>query len=323
MSNELKTQIEINESQAGKRLDALVSELELEQEISRAYSKQLIEEGKILVNDKSAKPSYKVKQGDKLDLTVPEPELLNVEAEDIPLDIVYEDDELILINKQAGMITHPAPGVYTGTLVNAVLHHVKESGGQLSDINGVLRPGIVHRLDKDTTGLILVAKTNRAHQSLSEQIKSRTCSRVYTCVIQGKFKDSKLAVSRAIGRHPKERIKMHSFDSVSASANARHAKTHFRLKDNFTHKSRNYSLLEAKLDTGRTHQIRVHLSWLRKPIVGDFLYGATDKDPFKVTRPLLHSTKIKFLHPVTNEEMSFSTELPDDMAKILTILRTR
>lgn len=321
MSKEVKIKIEIDESQVGKRLDSLIPELKLEVEISRVYSKQLIEDAAITVNDKASKPSYKVKLGDVLDLTIPEPEVLNIEAENIPLDIVYEDDELMLINKQAGMITHPAPGVYTGTLVNAVLHHIKTTDSQLSDINGVLRPGIVHRLDKDTTGLILVAKTNRAHQSLSEQIKTRTCSRIYTCIIQGKFKDSKLTVSRAIGRHPKERIKMHSFDSVSANSNARHAKTHFKLKDNFTHKSRNFSLLEAKLDTGRTHQIRVHLSWIHKPIVGDLLYGAADNDPFKVTRPLLHSTKIKFLHPVTNEEMSFSTELPEDMAKVIDIIK--
>ena len=362
MSVALEKEFIVDESQLGKRLDALISELDLGVEISRSYSKQLIEEAAITVNTKANKPSYKVKLGDKIYLALPEPKLLSVEAEDIPLDIVYEDDDLMLINKQAGMITHPAPGVYSGTLVNAVLFHLTKGGNlsekspyarlasseqaeltdasmmtaknecnaadgafraslKLSDINGVLRPGIVHRLDKDTTGLILVAKSNKAHQSLSEQIKARTCSRIYTCIIQGKLKESKITVSRAIGRHPKERIRMQSFDSLGASPNARHAKTHFKLKDSFTHKSKNYSLLEAKLDTGRTHQIRVHLSHLRKPIVGDFLYGATDKDSFKVTRPLLHSTKIKFTHPITDEEMTFTTELPDDMAKILKLLR--
>jgi len=314
-------QVTVEEEKVAKRLDALISELDLGVEVSRSYSKQLIEDAAVTVNAKASKPSYKVKLGDKIDLSLPEPKQLNVEAEDIPLDIVYEDDDLILINKQAGLITHPAPGVYSGTLVNAILFHVEKTGSKLSDINGVLRPGIVHRLDKDTTGLILVAKSNKAHQSLSDQIKARTCSRIYTCIVQAKFRDSKLTVSRPIGRHLKERIRMQSFDSLGASPNARHARTHFKLKDAFTHKSKNYALLEAKLDTGRTHQIRVHLSHLRKPVVGDFLYGATDKDSFKVTRPLLHSTKIKFNHPVTEEEMTFTTELPADMAKILTLLR--
>lgn len=313
--------ITISEEQAGKRLDALLTELDLERDISRSYAKQLIEEDAVLVNSKKSKPSYKLKEGDELKFELPEIKELKLEAEDIFLDIIYEDDDLMLINKQAGLVTHPAPGVFSGTLVNAVLHHTKTTGAKLSDINGVLRPGIVHRLDKDTTGLILVAKSNLVHKSLAEQIKNRTCSRQYVCLVQAKFPESKFSISKAIGRHPKDRIKMHYFDSFENSSSARYACTHFSEIDNFYYKNKNYSLLEAKLDTGRTHQIRVHLASLKKPIMGDLLYGASDKLPFKLERPLLHSRKIKFTHPVLNKEMSFEVDLPEDMQRILWLLR--
>jgi 23S rRNA pseudouridine1911/1915/1917 synthase len=309
----------INEEQHGKRIDSLLAECE--DNLSRGYVKELIEKTHILVNDKSTKASYKVKLGDKILMNLPEVKKLDLLPENIALDIVYEDDEFILINKQAGLVTHPAPGVYSGTLVNAVLYHVEKNQTKLSDINGVTRPGIVHRLDKDTTGLILVAKTNNAHQSLAEQIKNRSCKRSYTCIVQGKFQESKLTVSRPIGRHPKERIKMHSFEAITESSNARHARTHFSLIDSFVYKYKTYSLLAASLDTGRTHQIRVHLSSLNKPIVGDLLYGASNKDSFKVDRPLLHSTKIEFLHPSTQELMKFSTDLPEDMQRVLELFR--
>jgi len=309
----------INEDQQGNRLDSLLAELEAD--LSRAYVKELIENSSILVNAKTTKASYKVKLGDKIVLNIPESKMLDLIPENIPLNIVYEDDEFMLINKQAGLVTHPAPGVDSGTLVNAVLYHVERTQGKLSNINGVTRPGIVHRLDKDTTGLILVAKTNNAHQALAEQIKNRSCKRSYTCIVQGKFQDSKLTVSRPIGRHPKERIKMHSFESLAESSNLRHARTHFSLIDSFVYKSRTYSLLSATLDTGRTHQIRVHLSSLNKPIVGDLLYGASNKDSFKVNRPLLHSTKIEFFHPVTKELMKFNTDLPEDMKRVLALFR--
>lgn len=315
-----KISFDIDEFNAGKRLDAFLAAAP-ESEVSRSYAKTLIEEGKVLVNGSAAKVSHKLKSGEKVELEIPEPQALDLQAENIPLDVVYEDEHLMVINKQAGLTTHPAPGLYSGTLVNAVLYHAQQEGSRLSDINGILRPGIVHRLDKDTTGLIVVAKSNEAHQNLAEQIKSRNCSRIYTALVQGYVKKEKSTIDRPIGRHPKERYKMTSFSSLTESVDARHARTHYRVIERINFKQHDYTLVEAKLDTGRTHQIRVHMSWLRHPVIGDITYQASKKTHINVARPLLHSSKLSFDHPITHERMSFDAPLPEDFRRVLDIVR--
>lgn len=310
----------ITPEQTNLRLDAFVASI-AESEISRSYAKTLIEEGHVLVNNKPAKVSYKLKSSDQVSITVPEPKQLEITPENIPLDIVYEDDDLIVINKQIGLVTHPAPGNYSGTLVNAVLYHAQSQGSKLSDINGVLRPGIVHRLDKDTSGLILVAKSNTAHKSLAEQIQSRTCSRIYLALVQGYVKNEKGTIDKPIGRHPSERHRMTCFNAKTDSNSARHARTHYRVIERINFKQHDYTLIEAKLDTGRTHQIRVHFSWLRNPVIGDQVYQASKKTHINVSRPLLHASKLSFSHPITHETMSFSAPLPEDFTRVLEIIR--
>ncbi len=327
----------IDDETVGQRLDLYLKNNQ-ELELSRSYIQTLIEEGGIVVNGKAAKASTKLRSGDKVVVMVPEPTLLNVEAENIPLDIVYEDDDLMVINKSANMVTHPSANNYTGTLVNAVMYHVIKNNSKLSDINGVLRPGIVHRLDKDTSGLILVAKNNKAHQSLATQISDRSCLRLYTALVFGKMQSvqsrapsriqkqfltisDNLAldnicgvVDEPIGRHPKYRQKM------AVVPDGRSAKTYWQLIESFRFASKDFSLVEAKLDTGRTHQIRVHMAHLKRPILGDRVYSKLD-EPFKVTRPLLHSTKVKFTHPTTNEIVEFNSKLPVDFEKAFKVLR--
>ena len=310
----------IDETHSGTRLDAFLASIPSE-EISRSFAKTLIEEGRVLVNDKPTKVSHKLKAKDQVSVDIPEPKALELTPENIPLDIVYEDDDLMVINKQIGLVTHPAPGNYTGTLVNAVLYHAQSKGCRLSDINGVLRPGIVHRLDKDTTGLILVAKSNIAHKSLAEQIQSRTCSRIYLALVQGYVKNEKGTIDKPIGRHPSERHRMTCFSSKTDSNSARHARTHYRVMERINFKQHDYTLIEAKLDTGRTHQIRVHFSWLRHPVIGDQTYLASKKTHINVSRPLLHASKLSFVHPITQEKMSFTAPLPEDFLRVLEIIK--
>ncbi|MCE2928712.1 MAG: RluA family pseudouridine synthase [Candidatus Caenarcaniphilales bacterium] len=303
----------IDELNAGIRLDAFLKDVE-ELDLSRSYAQKLIDNKNILVNDMESKASHKLKSGDQISINIPEAINLDLQAENIPLDIVYEDEDLLLINKAMDMVVHPAPGVNSGTLVNAVLFYC---GDKLSSINGVLRPGIVHRLDKDTTGLILVAKNNDAHQALAKQLKERTCSRIYLALCHGHLKEKKQSIRRPIGRHPKERVKMTSFNSLMESKDARDACTHIEVMQEFRFKDRNYSLVKCSLESGRTHQIRVHLSHLKHSIVGDVLYGAADKNPFKANRPILHAQYIKFKHPRSNESMDFKIDLPQDFQDIL------
>lgn len=310
----------VSEDKVGKRLDAFLSELE-NLDISRSFAKNLIENEDATVNKQASKASYKLKFGDVVCLDLPEPEELNIPAEDIPLDIVFEDDDLMVINKPVNMITHPAPGVNTGTLVNAILYHIKKTGGKLSDINGVLRPGIVHRLDKDTSGLILVAKSNLAHKSLSDQIQDRTCKRTYWALVHENIKENSGTINKPIGRHPQQRNKMFAFSSLDESSNARHATTHYKVLDRYNHKDKNYCLVECSLDTGRTHQIRVHMSHIKRPIMGDYTYSAPDKHGFKIERPMLHSKKISFLHPISKKNIFFETDLPNDFNRIHSLLR--
>ena len=296
------------------RLDSFLTELD-ELELSRSYLKTLIKDEKILVNNQKAKASQKLKKNDLIQIEIPEAKKLDIEAEEIDLDIVFEDDDLIVINKQANLIVHPSDNIVSGTLVNALLHHC---GDKLSSINGVKRPGIVHRLDKDTTGLMLVAKSDLAHKGLSEQIQDRTAERYYQAVVLDNIKENSGSIIRAIGRDLNDRKRMRCYDSLD---NARYAKTNWKILKRLEHKSskETYCLIECKLDTGRTHQIRVHMAYFKHPIIGDPVYGI-EKNKVKATRPLLHSYKLVFEHPISKEKMFFKTELPDDFQTSLKFL---
>lgn len=278
--------------------------------VSRSYIKNLFDEGKITVNGQMKSASYKLKVGDVIEFNVPEPEEIEAEAENIPLDIVYEDSELLVINKPRGMVVHPAPGNNTGTLVNAVLYHCQ---GNLSGINGQLRPGIVHRIDKDTTGLLVVAKTNDAHLFLSDQLGDRSLSREYFALVHGNIKEDEGRVDAPIGRSENDRKKM-----TVTHKNSRDAITDFFVEERFGL----YTLVRCKLKTGRTHQIRVHMKHIGHPIVGDKTYGVK-KEEFNLLGQLLHAGKIGFIHPITKEKVYCSAPLPEDFEKVLNLLRNR
>ncbi len=278
--------------------------------ISRSYIKKLFDEGKILVNGAPKSASYKLKNGDEIEFLMPEAEEIDALPEDIALDIKYEDDALLVINKERGMVVHPAAGNLTGTLVNAVLYHCQ---GNLSGINGKLRPGIVHRIDKDTTGLLVVAKTNDAHMFLSDQLGDRSLSREYYALVHGNIKEDSGTVDAPIARSENDRKKM-----TVTYKNSREAVTDFFVEERFGL----YTLVRCKLRTGRTHQIRVHMKHIGHPIVGDKTYGVK-KEEFNLTGQLLHAGKIGFIHPVTQEKVYYTAPLPEDFEKVLSLLRTR
>ncbi len=286
----------------GVRIDKLVCDCI--ETLSRSAVSQLADEGRITVNGAAVNKKFKPKAGDLIELDVPEPKKLEAEAEDIPLDIVYEDDDLLVVNKCKGMVVHPAPGNYSGTLVNALLYHCKDS---LSGINGVLRPGIVHRIDKDTSGLLIVAKNDRAHIRLAEQIKVHSFSREYEAVVYGRLKNDSGTIDAPIGRSKIDRKKMCVTDS-----NSKPAVTHYKVIDN----GGGFSHVALKLETGRTHQIRVHMAYIGHAVAGDPVYG-----PQKVITELrgqcLHAKKIGFVHPITGEYLSFDSELPDYFKRFL------
>ena len=275
--------------------------------IPRSQIQKLIDDGNAMVNDNTAKSSYKVKIGDKITIDIPEPEHPDIEAENIPLDIIYEDEHMLVINKPQGMVVHPAPGNYNGTLVNALMYHCKES---LSGINGVLRPGIVHRIDKDTSGLLLVAKTNEAHLSLSEQIQKKTARRHYVCIVCGIMKNKKGIIDAPIGRHPTNRLKM-----AVTPTNSKDAVTHFEVLEYLD----NATYVACDLETGRTHQIRVHMQYIGHPIVGDPLY--LNKNSYNLKGQALHAQSITFNHPISGKTMSFSAQPPEYFEQLLNKLR--
>ncbi len=312
----VRVDIIIDQENANHRLDSFLAEHE-DIELSRSYIKTLIKDGQIQVNEKLTKASYKLRENDRLTVEIPEAQILEIEPEKIDLNIIFEDDDLIVINKQANLIVHPSENIVSGTLVNALLHHC---GDKLSSINGVKRPGIVHRLDKDTTGLMLVAKSDIAHKSLSEQIKNRSAERYYKALVLDNIKDNSGAIIRAIGRDLNDRKRMRCYDSLD---NARYAKTNWKVLRRLEHNSskENYCLIECKLDTGRTHQIRVHMAYFKHPIIGDPVYGIT-KNKIKASRPLLHSYKLSFEHPISKERMRFEIELPEDFKSSLRFLNT-
>lgn len=294
------------EAFVGERIDKAVTEVQ--GALSRAYVQQLIEEGHITVSGRRVRPGYKLKAGDTVEVFVPAPKPLETVAQDIPLDIVYEDDSVLVINKPAGMVVHPAAGNYEDTLVNALLHHC---GDSLSAIGGVMRPGIVHRIDKDTTGLLIVAKGDHAHQHLSAQLKTRTLSRKYYALVHGNVKEDGGTVDVSIDRDVRDRKKM-----AVTKTGGREAVTHFEVVERFGQ----YTLLKCKLQTGRTHQIRVHMRHIGHPIVGDKTYGVK-KEAFQLSGQLLHAGEIGFIHPDTEQEMTFSAPLPLAFEHVLEILR--
>ena len=300
----------VEKEDIGKRLDIYLSEKN--EEITRSYIKNLIDDGKVLVNGKIVKSGFKVKPGDSIDVEIVEKQAENIVAEDIPLDIVYEDEDIIIINKAKGMVVHPANGNYTGTVVNSLMHSHE---GRLSSINGVVRPGIVHRIDKDTSGIIVVAKNDNAHKKLSDQFKVHSISRKYVALVKGIIKEDELTIDKPIGRSTKDRKKMAVTDK-----NSRNAVTHISVLRRFY--TSNVTLVEARLETGRTHQIRVHMASLHHPLIGDEVYGK--KDPkFKVEGQMLHAKSLGFIHPTTNEFVEFDSELPDYFKKILTSLENK
>ena len=280
---------------AQSRLDVFLSE---KLNITRSSVQKLIENENVMVNGKFPGKSYKLKPNDEVSVKIPEPEPLAVEAENIPIEILFEDDYLLVVNKPKGMVVHPAPGNYSGTLVNALLYHCKDS---LSGINGVLRPGIVHRIDKDTSGLLIVAKNDLAHQHLAEQIKEHSFSREYEAVVVGKPKNDSGDVELPIGRHPVNRKQM----SVTYK-NSKPAKTHYCVLQS----TNGLSHLRLTLYTGRTHQIRVHMSYLGHPVAGDLVYGRAGAKYKKLCGQCLHAKKIGFIHPKTNQYMEFESDLP-------------
>lgn len=292
----------IDDTQESLRIDKYISLIMPDQ--SRSYIQKLIKDGAVFVNKKPIKASYKVEDGDRVEVHLPEPVSLDVEPEDIPLDIVYEDDDVILVNKPKGMVVHPSAGHESHTLVNAILYHCKDN---LSSINGVMRPGIVHRIDKDTTGILVICKNDQAHNALAEQLKVHSITRKYHAICIGNLKEDQGTVEGPIGRHPNDRKKM-----CINEKNGKPAVTHYRVLQRFG----NYTYIECTLETGRTHQIRVHMSSIGHPLLGDDIYGPS-KCPFKLDGQTLHAKVLGFIHPSTGEYVEFETALPDYFDKLL------
>ena len=281
--------------EGGERIDKFIADNS--EGISRSYAAKLCAERRVLVEGKNADKKYKLKGGEMIEIDVPEPETVEVLPENIPLDIVYEDDDLIVVNKPQGMVVHPAAGNESGTLVNALMYHC---GGSLSAINGVIRPGIVHRIDKDTSGLLVAAKNNEAHLFLSAQLKERKAVRKYIALVNGNIKEDRGTINKPIARHPNDRKKM------AVVSGGREAVTHYNVLERYG----GYTLVECILETGRTHQIRVHMASIGHSIVGDPVYGIK-KEKYKLNGQLLHAKTIGFVHPSTGEMMEFTSELPD------------
>lgn len=301
----MKQEIFVTEELAGDRIDKFISEQC--EELSRSYIQKLLKSGEVYVGQKAVKPSYKVTEGDMISFEVPEAVELEIVPEDIPLDIVYEDHDVILVNKPKGMVVHPAAGHYTGTLVNALMFHCKDD---LSGINGVLRPGIVHRIDMDTTGILIVCKNDLSHTSIAEQLKEHSITRRYQAIVHGVLKDDEGTIDAPVGRHPQDRKKM-----CINHQNGKHAVTHYRVLNRF----KNFTHIECRLETGRTHQIRVHMASLNHPLLGDAVYGPA-KCPYKLQGQTLHAGILGFVHPRTGEYMEFEAPLPEYFQKLLNIL---
>lgn len=299
-----KITLKATDENSGERLDKFIAD---NSDISRSYAAKLCEDGLVMLGGKPLAKKYKITGGEEIEIDVPKPEELSIEPENIPLDIVYEDSDVIVVNKPQGLCVHPAPGNESGTLVNGLVYHC---GGELSAINGVIRPGIVHRIDKDTSGLLIVAKNNEAHLKLSEQLKERKAMRKYVALVNGNIKEESGTINKPIARNPVDRKKM------AVVQGGREAITHFNVLERFGQ----YTLVECILETGRTHQIRVHMASIGHSIVGDPLYGIK-KEKFNLQGQLLHAKTIGFVHPTTGEMMEFSSEIPEYFQKVLEKLR--
>ncbi len=289
----------------GLRLDKAISMKD--KDLSRVAVQRMIDEENILVNGKKAKASYKIALGDIISIEKEEPKEIELKPQDIPLDIVYEDNDIVVVNKQKGLVVHPGNGNPDGTLVNAIMNKCKDS---LSGIGGEIRPGIVHRIDKDTSGLLIIAKNDKAHINMSEQIKNHEVKKTYLALIRGVLKENNATIDMPIARSTKDRTKM------AVSKTGKNAVTHVKVLERF----KGYTYIEVNIETGRTHQIRVHLSQIGYPIVGDYVYS-NGKNPFEVVGQMLHSYKLEFKHPITGKEMCLVADIPDYFKKVLDELR--
>lgn len=307
-------QLTVTDEYSGERIDVFIAEAT---ELSRSAAQKLIENGSVTVNGAPTSKKYGVKDGDLIDVTIPDVKESDIEPENIPIDVVYEDDDIAVINKRSGMVVHPAPGNYSGTLVNALLYHMKDS---LSGVGGVMRPGIVHRIDKDTSGLLVIAKNDFAHKALSEQLEYHGVTREYHLLVKGGFKVDSGRIDLPIGRHPVDRKKMAVL--TAPGSHAKEAVTHYEVMERFG----DITYVKAHLETGRTHQIRVHFSHLGHPLIGDEVYCGS-KIRFEKLHPalldgqILHAKKLSFIHPRTGERVEFESPLPKNFETLLTILR--
>lgn len=302
----MTTVIKASEEDAGARIDVFLAACGLE--LSRSAAARLLENGAVLLQGKPASKNYRVAAGDEFELTLPEPTPAEAIPQDIPLDVIFEDDDVIVINKPRGMVVHPAPGHPDGTLVNALLFHC---AGGLSGVGGEMRPGIVHRIDRDTSGLIVAAKNDRAHQSLSSQLSEHTLSRVYEAVVRGALPEEKGTINAPIGRHPTDRKRQ-----AVTPKGSREAVTHYEVIARYA----GYTHARCRLETGRTHQIRVHMAHTGHPVLGDEVYGGMDKR-IKLTGQCLHARELGFVHPTTGERMTLAAPLPDYFTQVLEKLR--
>lgn len=296
----------VDEAYEGERIDKYLSLLM--EGCSRSYIQKIIRDKAVSVDFKAVKANYRINMGDAVSITLPEPVRLDIQAENIPLDILYEDQDVLLVNKPKDMVVHPAPGHYSGTLVNAIMYHCQDA---LSTINGVLRPGIVHRIDKDTTGVLVICKNDKAHQSIAEQLSVHSITRAYDAIVYNNLKDDCGTIDAPIGRMESDRKKM----GINYK-NGRNAVTHYRVLERFG----KYTYIECRLETGRTHQIRVHMASIGHPLLGDTVYGPS-KDSFKLQGQALHARILGFIHPTTGKYMEFEAPLPEYFTKLLERLR--
>lgn len=297
--------LEITENQAGERIDRFLAD---SQDLTRSFLQKILKEGEVIVNGKSVKANYKLRRGDRIEFEIPEAVEPDIVAEDIPLSILYEDADVLVVDKPKGMVVHPAAGHYSRTLVNAVMYHCK---GELSGINGVLRPGIVHRIDRDTTGSIIICKNDMAHNEIARQLKEHSINRRYRAIVTGVLKDEEGTIEGAIGRDKKDRKKM------TITADGKPAVTHYRVLQRFKH----YTYVECVLETGRTHQIRVHMASIGHPLLGDEVYGRRS-DKYKCEGQCLHAMTLGFHHPRTGEYIEVNAPLPPYFEHLLAVLES-
>ena len=301
-------QYEVTAEEDGLRLDQYIAGRCMD--LSRSYIQKLIKESRVTINKNiQTKTKTAVQESDIVNVFLPDPKELEIKPQDIPLDILYEDNDVLVVNKPKGMVVHPAPGHYEDTLVNAVLYHCRDN---LSGINGVLRPGIVHRIDKDTTGALIVCKNDKAHQKIADQLRAHTITRSYRAIVYNNFSEDEGMINAPIGRHPTNRK-----NRMVTEKNSKEAITHYKVLDHLNHK---FNYIECRLETGRTHQIRVHMSHIGHPLLGDEVYGPVNSKFKNLQGQTLHAATIGFIHPTTEEYMEFSAPLPDYFEKLLKTL---